>query len=70
MRRFPPQKILLPVMLILPALLVLLFECLKGQKTLMDGWVFRFMARRSSSWGGCGPCSPGFLWRRCSPPCF
>ena len=39
MRRFPPQKILLPVMLILPALLVLLFECLKGQKALMDGWL-------------------------------
>ena len=44
MRRFSPQKILLPVMLILPALLVLLFECLKGQKALMDGWVSGFMA--------------------------
>ena len=31
-------------MLILPALLVLLFECLKGQKALMDGWVSGFMA--------------------------
>ena len=39
MRRFSPPKILLPVMLILPALLVLLFEGLKGQKALMDGWV-------------------------------
>ena len=44
MRRFSPPKILLPVMLILPALLVLLFECLKGQKALMDGWVSGFMA--------------------------
>ena len=44
MRRFSPQKILLPAMLILPALLVLLFECLKGQKALMDGWVSGFMA--------------------------
>ena len=44
MRRFSPQKILLPAMLILPALLVLLFEGLKGQKALMDGWVSGFMA--------------------------
>ena len=44
MRRFSPPKILLPVMLILPALLVLLFERLKGQKALMDGWVSGFMA--------------------------
>ena len=44
MHRFSPQKILLPAMLILPALLVLLFEGLKGQKALMDGWVSGFMA--------------------------
>ena len=44
MRRITPRQILLPVLLILPALLILLFEALKGQKSLMDRWVSGFVA--------------------------
>ena len=44
MRRITPKQMILPIMLLLPAGLVLLFEGLKGQSGLMAGWVTYGMA--------------------------
>ena len=44
MRHITPKQMILPIMLFLPAGLVLLFEGLKGQSALMAGWVTYGMA--------------------------
>ena len=44
MRRISLKNVFLPIMLILPVLLSLLFEVLKEHKSLMDRWVSGFVA--------------------------
>ena len=60
MRRITPRQILLSALFILPALLILLFEALKGQKSLMDGWVSGFMAPVEQYLGRLWSAFPGF----------